>query len=380
MGLGVIRSLGRRGVEVVAAHYDTHEMAHHSKYVVERVAVPHPENEQEDFVDSLLGLASRYEGSVLFPTDDPALVGVSRHWARLADVYEVAAGDWSETQLFIEKQHTYELGERFGVRVPRTAFPRTTADVDSFMQSAEYPVLVKPSQSHLFKAHFGQKMVEVSTDDQLERIYRQSVDRGLEVMFQEIIPGPDRNVVNYNAFAVSGTSVVEFTARQVRKFPSVYGSPRVAVTEVVPDVVEPGRAIINALGFEGFACVEFKIDSRTGEPVLMEVNGRHNLSSWLAVSVGVDFPWMHYNYLANGVKPQAVEEYREGVYWIDLARDLAGFLVHRKDEGLGTRDLLRPYLRPHVFAIAALNDPVPMVVRILDVARRFMSRLQTRSE
>ena len=52
------------------------------------------------------------------------------------------------------------------------------------------------------------------------------------------------------------------------------------LSEHVPEVIEPGRKILQAMGFYGYACTEFKRDPRDGSHKLMEVNGRHNLSGF----------------------------------------------------------------------------------------------------
>ena len=83
----------------------------------------------------------------------------------------------------------------------------------------------------------------------------------------------------------------------------MFGSPRVAISERIPDVVEPGRRILAAMEFRGFACIEFKLDRRDGVYKLMDVNGRHNLSGMLAVRSGLNFPLRQYRHLAEGIVP-----------------------------------------------------------------------------
>ncbi|MCZ7545987.1 MAG: hypothetical protein M5R40_21795 [Anaerolineae bacterium] len=62
MGLGVARALGMMGVPVVSVHYDERDMAHVSKYVCEAVPGPHPEHDEDQFVDLLVRCAERFGG------------------------------------------------------------------------------------------------------------------------------------------------------------------------------------------------------------------------------------------------------------------------------------------------------------------------------
>ena len=46
MGLGVVRSLGRRGVPIILGQYDHGDMAQYPRYVSETVRLPHPNDDQ----------------------------------------------------------------------------------------------------------------------------------------------------------------------------------------------------------------------------------------------------------------------------------------------------------------------------------------------
>jgi predicted ATP-grasp superfamily ATP-dependent carboligase len=189
-------------------------------------------------------------------------------------------------------------------------------------------------------------------------------------MLQEIIPGPDGAGVNYNAYTVGAQPVAEFTARKVRNSPSRWGSPRVAVSERVEEVMEPGRRLLAAIGYEGFSCTEWKRDERDGEFKLMEVNGRHNLSSMLAVRCGIDFPWIEYRHRVDGVLPDSVDGFEEGRYWIDLVRDVGTSIAERRAEPFELADYARPYLGRRAYAHWSARDPLPMLVRVWDAVRR----------
>jgi predicted ATP-grasp superfamily ATP-dependent carboligase len=362
MGLGVIRSLGRRGVPVIAARYDPQDFGHTSRFVTRTIDVPDPVACEDSFVASLVTLGKELGGAVLIPASDASLAAVSRSWDRLGESYRVACPPWDRARLFLEKRHTYSLAAAAGIPVPATHVVSSEEQLVTLARELAYPVLVKPVQSHLFVRRFGVKMVEVTDRAELIDTYRRLSDGSLELMVQEFITGPPSAGANYNCFVVDGAPVAEFTARKVRNSPPTLGSPRVVVSEHLPEVVELGRTVMASLGHEGFACTEFKRNDQTGDWTLMEVNGRHNLSSALAVEAGIDFPWMDYRYRAYGELP-APTDFRDDIYWIDLKRDLAGSVLFRRVERFALRDYLRPYLRRHVFGDWDLRDPRPLLSR-----------------
>jgi predicted ATP-grasp superfamily ATP-dependent carboligase len=375
--LAVVRTLGRRGVPVVVLYYNPRDIAQHSRWVRDALVVPHPELDETGFVARLVACAERYPNAVVFPMSDETALAVARHWSVLSPLFRLAAVPLEITDLFIEKRNTYALARDAGVAHPQTQAVRTADDVARYMKEGRFPCVVKPSQGHVFDTRFGIKMLRVETPEALPAAYRTVVDVKTDLLLQEYIPGGDDCGVNYNAYFWDGEPRLEFTAAKVRNGPPVIGSPRVAVSRVIPDVLDAGRAILRAMRYQGFACVEFKRDPRNGVYVLMEVNGRHNMSTQLAVSCGIDFPWLHYRHLVTGELPSPTG-FREGVYWIDMIRDIGYSLTSWRREGLRLRDYFVPYWRPHVFAIVDRRDLGPLLsecrVRLGQAAARLRGR------
>ncbi len=378
MALGVVRALGREGIPVVVMHYDRRDMAHVSRYVSEHMLIPHPEKEEALFVAFLRSAAQLLGGGVLIPASDESLAAVSRHKALLAEDYVVACPEWEIAKRFIDKKETYALAEQHGVPAPRTLVPRSEQEVVRYATDIEFPCLVKPCQSHLFYDRFKRKMIRVEDLDQMLAAYRAAAEAGLEVMLQEIIPGGDCEVVNYNAYVWGGRSLVEFTTEHVRNAPPFFGSPRVVLSKKIPEVIEPGRKILQAMQFYGYACTEFKRDPRDGVFKLMEVNGRHNLSTLLAPRCGINFPWLEYRHLVHGEIPAAAD-FETGIYWVDTTRDLGYSISHFRQEMYTPAQYLRPYFKPHVFAIADRNDFEPFAKRVAFLAREALDLVRPRA-
>jgi predicted ATP-grasp superfamily ATP-dependent carboligase len=362
MGLGVIRALGPMGIPIVAVYYNAGDIGYLSKYVSEKLRASHPERGEEEFVDLLLQSASRFGGGLLIPASDETLTTVSKHKDRLEQCYVVACTDRKTTERFIDKELTYALADRIGVPAPKTTIPKSMEDLERYGRSVRYPCLVKPRQGHRYFELFKEKMVLVDSVDQMAAAYQRAADAGLEVMLQEFIPGDDSEVANYNSYFWDGEPLAEFTAQQIRKAPPELGSPRVVVSKDIPEVIEPGRRILRGMGFYGYSCTEFKRDPRDGVYKLMEVNGRHNRSTLLAVRCGLNFPWIQYKHLVRGELPRQ-STYRTGVYWIMLDRDLGYSARYRRKERYRLMEYVRPYLRPHVFDILDLKDARPFMKR-----------------
>lgn len=387
IGLGVIRALGVMGVPIIAVYYEKHDMGYVSRYVKEKIYASHPEKNEDEFVSLLMQCATRFSGSLLIPADDTTLTVVSRHKSLLEHHFIVACTEWNITEQFINKKHTYALADKIGVPSPKTVVPESLEDVEKYGKSIEYPCIVKPCQSHLYFQVFRKKMVRVENFDQMLFAYKQATDAGLEVMLQELIPGDDTRGVNYNSFFCNGEPLVEFTAEKVRLSPPEFGVPRVAINKAIPEIIEPGRKILKALGFYGYSCTEFKKDARDGVYKIMEVNGRHNRSALLAVHCGINFPWIEYEHLILGKQP-STNNYQRGiyplgkkapsklsdrVYWIDEFKDVIHSIKYCNKERYSLIQYIRPYIKPHVFATFDWKDPMPFIKRCLDLIKMALS-------
>jgi D-aspartate ligase len=97
-GLGIVRSLGRRGVPICVLD-DEHSISRFSRYATFGVRVPDLRN-GDSVIDTLFELGRRLDlqGWVIFPTRDELVASISRHKAALSEFYRVPTPDWNTIQ------------------------------------------------------------------------------------------------------------------------------------------------------------------------------------------------------------------------------------------------------------------------------------------
>ena len=377
-GLGVVRSLGRQGVPVTVVSYDRRDIAPSSRYVHEVIPAPHPDKDEAQFVKVLLETAHRCPGSLLIPASDAALGTVARHKTSLEDAGLIVASDGAEvTETLLNKATTFALARSAGVPSPATFAVSDEDDVRRFCASAEFPAVLKPELSHIYRELVGVKWSRVESAEEALRAYTVARSHSLEVVLQELIPGDEQCGAVYNSYFCDGEPLVEFTSRKIRNSPPDTGSPSVVVSEWMPEVAEQGRRLLGAARFSGYSCTEFKRDPRDGQYKVMEVNARHNLSSLLATRCGLNFPWLQYQHLVDGVVP-VQRDYEQGIYWVDITRDLQHLRHYLRRPGYSLNDFLQPYRRPHVCAVLDRDDLGPAVTRGVDTVRVAAGRLRSR--
>jgi D-aspartate ligase len=365
-GLGVIRSLGLKGFHIIAMSYDRTEFGHTSKYVYERVKIPNPSIEEKEFIDFLLKNSYRWNGALIFDTNDDVAISISKNKAELANYYKIVTAEWDIVRKFIEKPETYTLCEKCNVPYPETFLPKTLDELYKIKNEITYPCILKPVVGHEFAREFNSKNFGVVNYNELLSKFDLCLKSGHKVMVQEIIPGPDSNIYECMVYVNSeGYINTRFVFRKVRQNPPRFGVSRVAISQDgIPQIEEFTERILTEAGFRGIATAEFKKGLRDNQFKLLEINVRAFRPNWLATYCGINFPWITYMDLVEKEQVKVIV-YKKGVYWIELFQDIFNSFFRHNREHLGFGDYIKPYLSTNkTFAVLSTDDFMPFLKQI----------------
>ncbi len=152
-GLGVIRTLGRAGVDVYAITEPGLTPARASRYCT-GAFVWHATG-QEDTHELIAELRSVGDQigrtAVLVPVDDEAAVLVAEHQSALAEHFLFPKVPPALPRRLASKSGMYELCVEHDVPAPATLTPQNLADVTAFAATATFPVVVKNAEA--FERH-----------------------------------------------------------------------------------------------------------------------------------------------------------------------------------------------------------------------------------
>ncbi len=141
---------------------------------------------------------------------------------------------------------------------------------------------------------------------------------GGAVLFQEFLSGRRESL---SLFSANGEIYARFAFWGKRTTPPLGGiyTLRQAIA-FPPDTGEQAERLVREIGLEGYSQVEFRRDA-VGKPYLMEINPRLNMSIAHAVSAGVDFPYLLYQW-ASGEPLERVKCYATGGWMRHLNGDI----------------------------------------------------------
>jgi D-aspartate ligase len=359
-GLGIARSLGRRGIPVYVLD-DQHCISRYSRYAKRMINVDNLLDERKT-VDAVLEIGRRFnlQGWVLFPTRDETVAAFSRNRDELSQHFRVTTGEWASVEWAWDKKKTYDLASTLELPIPRT-FRVTRAEDLASLHSC-LPLAIKPSIKENFFYATGVKAWRANTVEELRQFYEKAANqiRPEEILIQEIIPGDGREQFSYCAFFQQGNPHSTLTARRMRQHPREFGRASTFVETVEAPVIERlAERFLKAINFHGLVEVEFKRDMRNGEYKLLDVNARtwgyHSIGS----ACGIDFPYLAFaDQLGLSTEQTSAPP---GIGWLRLLTDVPTAISDLAHGSLGLRAYLRSLRSARVDAVFSWNDPLPFL-------------------
>lgn len=372
--LSFARSLGRRGVPVLMLESER-SLGTYTRYA-KALVLPPVEDAPEAWLELLEAVGTRLHRPILFPTGDADTLLVSRHGDALEGRFRMLVPPAQTVERIIDKRLQYGDAQAVGIAVPAIYLPESEDELRRLLPHLPYPVLLKPHESHVARRVIGRKVVVAASAAELLSAYRRLLARGLSMMVQEIVPGDDSALFGYLAFyGADGTEVAWLTKRKLRQYPTQFGDGSLQVTVIAPEVAAQSRRLVRAFGLRGFVGIEFKRDARDGTFYLMEINPRTVSGNQLAISAGIDFPWIGYRHLTGSPSCSvATTGFRPGVTYINEALDVFAYLELRESAPIGLRGWLRSVRGARARAIWAPDDPLPLVVGAGRLAASWLAR------
>ena len=310
--LAVVRSLGAAGYRCIVTSSSSASIAGGSRFVARTVAVPNALERPTEFAEAIVALVAAEEAAVVLPIAEQSLLAIlpiarstvsgDRSVSRPRRVQRVDGQGTTARGSFQARNRDPCAGNR-----PRHRLSRLDGSL-----ALRYPIVLKPARSVSERAGVRAKFSVTYASDasELQRKLRALPPAAFPLLLQQRVVGPGTGIF---LLLWDGKLKAQFAHQRLSEKPpsggvSVYRES-VSIDEGLRD---RSRALLDRFGWRGVAMVEYKRDSATGQPYLMEVNGRFWGSLQLAIDSGVDFPRILVA-CALGEHNQQMPSYRVGV-------------------------------------------------------------------
>ncbi len=363
-GLGIVRSLGRRGVPVCVVD-DEHSISRHSRYCKQFIRAADLRDHRA-VVNSLLQIGQRFglEGWVLYPTREELVAACSHHRSELSQVFRVPTPNWESVKWAWDKRNTYRLAQQLDIPMPATHYPKT-ADQLAELDSLAPPFAIKPAIKEHFLYAAKAKAWRADSHSELRILFEKAskVAGPGEIMVQELIPGGGSQQFSYCAFFRDKKAVGKMVARRSRQHPLLFGKASTYVETVdVPLLEELSERFLRAIDYYGLVEVEFKLDPRDSQYRLLDVNARTWGYHSLGAHAGVDFSYMLYSDQVG--LPVAFSKGRPGSAWVRTTTDIPAAITAILSGDTGWVSYFRSLRNCNVEAVFSASDPLPGVAEL----------------
>jgi predicted ATP-grasp superfamily ATP-dependent carboligase len=239
------------------------------------------------------------------------------------------------------KRRTFALAARHGLSVPETIPVCDMDDLRVAASSIVFPAVVRPEFSHTWctpdaEASIGKAKVLAARDsEEAAALYERIRKVSPSVVIQEMIPGPDSNLLYWSGFMGPDHSVRgRFVARTSRVAPARFGSATFVQLVDRKEVEDLCEEFLQALGYVGRCTMEFKMDERDGTLKLLSINARMGQWDDVGIPAGVDLAHEEVSSLSGG-DPPVRRANGSRSKWVHLGRDLEAFAQYRAAGSLG---------------------------------------------
>ena len=383
--LAVIRSLGKRGIRVIAADSTSYSTGFFSKYCSDRILYPSPIHNKSRFIKSLLSFIKRNDVDLIIPVTDFTMIPIVENLDAFEKYTRVAAPPPEIAIKAYDKFETMKLAKRCNIPCPETFLVEDMNSLREIARNLPYPIVIKPRMKVFWK---GEKAVILKVtsrnyaynpEDLLSKysdIYHRVKDFVPQDFFvvQEYVRGKGFGV---SVLLANGNPYAVFCHERLREYPITGGASTYRVSTWNRELVKYAITLLREMNWQGVAMVEFKLDRESGEARLIEVNGRFWGSLALAINSGVDFPFLLYlSVVEKKIRNNVLDKYKIGVSqrWL-IPGDilwLLSLIKHRK----GVLSGFKEFFSSSKDDIICLNDLQPFIGSLLSSTNLLLEMLR----
>lgn len=275
-GLGVIRSLGRRGVPVYGMHEGPWAPAASSRYLHGRCFWQPSPDDADRVRAGLTRLSERIgQPAVLLPTDDAGAIFLAEQGDDLRQRFLFPDPPRDLPRRVAGKYSMYELCREFDVPCPRAAVPESLEAAREFAADAGFPLIAKLTTPWANGRGKLRSTSIVSDCEQLEDTYQACAEAGAGLMLQEFIPGgPSCDWFFHGYCDGSSTCRPAFTGVKERSYPAHAGLTSLGRSTANARLRGEVTALLARLGYRGILDLDLRWDARDDQYKLLDFNPR----------------------------------------------------------------------------------------------------------
>ena len=316
--LAMVRGLKDLGCRVTVLCNTKHDTCYVSNKPDEKILNEELVKRDEEALKYLLSLVSTGKYDVLMPIGEMTTNFITSHEDEFKKYVKLACAPRNIYIKAFNKQTTFDQAMKSGIPCPYTR--QSGQDIEDYLKNAHFPIIIKPRQGlgsigfHKFKTEqeFRERLADPAFN----------VD---DYVVQEFVHFENR--IGTNLFVdAKGNICTSYAVDVLRWFPIDAGAGVLIQTVDAHEVLQYAGKLLQDLGWQGFANVAFMIEKESGEPRLLEINGRIPASVKMAYMCGCNISRQFLEMIYGEEVTAYPENNKFGMYIRHFDTDLAWFL------------------------------------------------------
>ena len=316
--LAMIRGLKELGCHVTVLCESKLDTCYASRLPDRRLLMPEVSLKSANYIKHLLRIVSKGDYDVLMPIGELSTNPVTRHEKEFNKYVKIACAPRETYIKAFNKQMTFDTAIENNIPCPYTRHSKQ--DIEDFLKKCKFPIIIKPRE--------GLGSVGFHKFENREDFWPYMKQNGLnpdDYVVQEFVKFDNR--IGTNLFMdQKGNICSAYAVDVLRWFPIDAGAGVLIVTVDAPESLKYAGDLLKALDWKGFANVAFMIDKKTGEPKLLEINGRIPASIKMAYMCGYNISRQFLEMIYDQDVIRYPENDKFGMYIRHLDTDIAWFI------------------------------------------------------
>jgi D-aspartate ligase len=365
-GYGIVRALGREGVNVIGIYKMGEEAGRFSKYC-RTFELPPDMQSDEKICEALIKWRAAFdEKPVLFISSDKYASLLAKYKDVLSPHFEFHWVSWSELETVVDKSKIGRVCQEANVTAPKTHFAVTGEDLAEVSKDLRFPLIIKPIRSFDIEGGPRLRTLIANSADDLVRFFQENPALWDTSIIQEVIEGEDDEVYQCNLMMTAdGTVAATCSVRKLQQFKPGFGHMALGRTEENPELLARSLRLLEVLRWRGMASLEFKRDRKNGEYYFIEMNPRMPWYGGLFADAGVNIAYAAYQDLANGRDfVRLPKKQQDGLHWMRFEHCVRWFLIRSRQGRARFGPWLQAISKARSFAWWDWRDPLPCLAEM----------------
>ena len=251
-------------------------------------------SDDDKFVELLNEEAKKYPNTkfVIFAPNEIYLNILCKNLDRLDFDFEAAYPFGDTYKNLFYKSKFYDYLETIAIRYPKTEIingdniESLSLDGDIFMKPDDFPAL------YALDFDKKQKGYWISSNNEAKKVLREIYEAGYkgDMIVQEFINGGNGSEYSLNGYRSTKGDTSMVLARNILSDlrPLTVGNHLVQIDHDDPKMYEMAKKIVDSLDYVGLFNFDFKVDSKTGEIFVLEMNQRQGRTFYYSTLAGVN--------------------------------------------------------------------------------------------